>query len=228
MTHKIHELRLEEKLKPDFRDKLDHIYNKGQYLLSSDIVQSGSSFQESLEGFYDLKWIYPGRDMFKSDLPFLEEQNENIDKIGRTPIDLIKTLDGFGDNVVIGKIVNNINELTYERVRESYNQPDTSKKFFIDVSLGLLGLVGGPVSLVLSGALAINNKDVTPLYWGIPLFLLGGSMAIYAPFKALNSEKKAEENLPKEIKRRKQAFWKLHNLSIKADDLIEEYDEYFD
>lgn len=230
---------LEERLKPEVKNRLHNIYTRGQILLNSGLVQEGFSYQKALEDFYDLEWgsdyttwyIGDGGKAVFSHEYGLQRKPENSERLQRTPTDLVSTLDRFSDTRILGNIINNERELTYEKVRASY-RPDLSdveRACWIKFNVSSLGLITSLVSTFYS----VYKQDLVQLNWTVPLFVVS-MVGVYAwgtlngeQRAKLKAERKRNENLPPEIKKRKEAFWRLHELSKEADALLKEYKQYF-
>jgi len=222
---------LEQKLKPEVRQKLEQVYDKGQCLLRSGFVNEESGFQQALGDFYDLEWVtktdFYGRHTYSySALDKREEEDPS--KLGRVPRDLITTLEGFNREPIVGKVVSNIDELIYEKIRDSWNQGEFSHfREYCNASFGLVGLIGGSICLVASGEVARNSGNWIHLSWGIAGALSGYTLAMYSIYKNWGDKQKARDDVPKEIQNRKKAFDELHEISKEADGLMKEYKEYF-
>ncbi len=129
------------------------------------VIGKETSFEGEIEGFYDIEsWWESGFRVPPYEVYGLCD--ENPEKTGKTPGELIEILDDFCKEEL------DVSKLRYELVREDYERwHDNSRKtkmFF--TALGTSGL--GTLAICISSIRALNGD---PAYYSIPLGLLGAA-----------------------------------------------------
>lgn len=232
---------LEERLRPEVRASLAIIERNREYLAEEGIIGGEQTFKGTLENFYDLKYTNghfmspPGFGRPPIKIPYKklnlgEAKKENYRKI---PRELAGILDEFREVLeeerIIGKLIHDIGELDYERVRESFNEPKFPLwKETINVGIGLVGFITAPIALASSIAISAKLNDPTPVYFGVLASLSLVALAIYMPIKNKKDQRNfIDTNTSEETKKRNEAFWVMGDTANKADLFMKKYNEFF-
>lgn len=229
-------MELKIKLRPEV-EKIFEIFERNKdYMINNGIYEGKNSFQKDLENFYDLAWVEKVYPQFRGSIRTtkLEKSQENRSKFGKIPSDLIGILEGIrkelGMEGIVNSVVSNIDELNYEEIRESFDEPIFPVwKKTLNLSLGLIGLVFTTGGIILSFENFVNN-NFSGLAYSVPMAVGGLSLALfYNPQKNWREwENFIDINTPKEAKNRNKAFWMLSDCALKSDSYMEMCKEVFD
>ena len=229
-------MELEMKLKPEV-EKIFGIFERNKdYIINSGIYEGKNSFVKDLDNFYDLEWVEKVVLLLRSSYRTtkLEKSHENRSKSGKIPRDLIGILEGIrnelGEERIVNNVVSNIDELNYEKIRDSFDKPIFPNwKRALNASSSIIGALFMLAGIGFSLENLIRN-DFSKLVYNIPVAIGGFSLFIfYNPYSCWQEEKNfIDINTSEEAKNRNKAFWMLSDGALMADKYMRMYKEIFD
>lgn len=210
---------------------------------------SQKSLAKTLEDFYDLSYYHTPEEIADSQYPICVRMKADSNKEGEIPRDLISDLERLGPNRILGIVNGDINELSYDNIRESFYPDDSSEHWYNklgDKMLTASDIVGaaGMATLFGSfGSFGVNSlTGSNPEYLfdyafggmiaGYGAMALGGCMGlasivgqeIYDGMRTKYSYRKMMRNLPAIVRKRTDAFGQLHANAEEAEDFLRDYE----